>query len=1040
MQHALRKERNTNNRNRKKRYKHNQLIVNRSILIWIRRIIVLFLITISFYPPFLRGLFFDTEQLFTEAFVLSIYVLFWIYKYLLKDRRILTTPIDYVALGFVFVYFLSLFPAIDKYLAISEWLKYCMYFAIFHMVSEIVITFRAKAVLLWTMVATACSVSIIGLDALAGGKFVGVLNSLSSKIGLTQALGLKEMFFMLTAGNRISSTFQYPNALASYNMAVFFITVGLIITSRHFWTRAIGGCAGFVLFVTFFLTSSRGAYLMFPVAGLIFIMTLPKGDRLKGLFYSIIYLLTGAALSFKLLEVVVIGKGGYYGFWKYILIGVLVSSVLTIGMYYIVKFLERLGWKVYAVLVSILIITAVSGLIYALNTTLPVELSNMDAGSNNWKSVRRSVVLKPGHEYILTFNVEASMKDERPHAYAVNVQSLSVNDILFDRATYLGSLSGQATNGIKSEEISFKVPEDSKIIRLNFINYYQDTKAVFSDAVIQDASTGKIVKKVPLKYKYIPESLASRLDDIWATKSGIQRLVYYKDGWEIIKERPILGAGGGAWSLLYFMYQSYLYFSTQAHNYFLQLGVEAGIVGLLALLALILSFVLMYTLELKYTAENTRDKVLQSATFTSICALFMHSFIDFDFSLSAIFMLAWALLGIYNSRYLNIGSSKTKLDSLKSKLYRRLVSFAAKLENIRKVSFSPVIGMILTALILLLPVLFLTAKSYAKDSIIARYENDQVTSLKSIKAASLLNPFNVEYKIEWANVIINKGNVTQKELKEAYKLLTEAEKESKFDVRSHVDIGSLYLAIGDIEKGLEHFDIATKLKPLDPSVWEIRIDAYSSVINYFINNDALENAYKYMNGVQKILVEAKEANNKNLDPFIFSDLNIFEKIEEYKHIGATMDYKQDSNINGSVINSVIDRFIFINYPELDINSDGLPDQWVIGDPTTTKVYIDDGMMVVDSTKNGYGYITSRKLNLEAGKSYTIVVEITNPETIEKIEYNLTGVSQENGILEKSGSKFLANITVPSDFEPGNNVLRLWFPEKVIIGDIKIYRD
>ncbi|WP_161496584.1 O-antigen ligase family protein [Clostridium thermosuccinogenes] len=1011
-----------------------------SIAAKLKTIIILCLSLILFYPPFLRGLFFDTEQLFTEIFVLSVYLLFWIYKYLLKNRRILTTPIDYAALGFVFVYFLSLFPAIDKYLAISEWLKYCMYFAIFHMVSEIAITYRSKAVLLWTMAATACSVSIIGLDALAGGKFVGVLNSLSSKIGLTQALGLKEMFFMLTAGNRISSTFQYPNALASYNMAVFFITVGLIITSRHFWTRAIGGCAGFVLFVTFFLTSSRGAYLMFPVAGLIFIMTLPKGDRLKGLFYSIIYSLIGAALSFKLLEVVAIGKGNYYSFWKYILLGVLVSSVLTIGMYYIVKFLEKLSWKVYAVLVSILIITAVSGLIYALNTTLPVELSNMDAGSNNLKSVRRSVVLKPGHQYKLTFNVEASMKDEKPYAYYVNVQSLSVNDILFDRATYLGSLSGQATNGINSEEISFKVPEDSKIIRLNFINYHQDTKAVFSDAVIQDASSGKIVKKVPLKYKYIPESLASRLDDIWATKSGIQRLVYYKDGWEIIKDRPILGAGGGAWSLLYFMYQSYLYFSTQAHNYFLQLGVETGIVGLLALLVLILSIVFMYTLELKYTGENTGDKVLQSAAFTSICALFMHSFIDFDFSLAAVFMLAWALLGIYNSRYINTDSSKTKLDSLKNKLYRGLVTLAEKLENIKKVSFSPVIGTILTALILLLPVLFLTAKGYAKDSIIARYENDQVTALKSIKSASLLNPFNVEYKIEWANVIINKGNVTQKELKEAYKLLTEAEKKSKFDVRSHANIGSLYLAIGNIEKGLEHFDFATKLKPLDPSVWETRIDAYSSVINYFINNDALENAYKYMNGVQKILVEAKEANNKNLDPFIFSDLNIFEKIEEYKHISATMDYKQDSNINGSVINSVIDRFIFINYPELDINSDGLPDQWVIGDPTATKVYIEDGMMVVDSTKNGYGYITSRKLNLEAEKSYTIVVEITNPETIEKIEYNLTGVSQENGILEKSGSKFLANITVPSDFEPGNNVLRLWFPEKVIIGDIKIYRD
>jgi O-antigen ligase len=1011
-----------------------------SIAAKLRKVIMICLLLVTFYPPFLRGLFFEAEQLFTETLVFFIYIIFWIYKHLKRDKKLLSSPLDYTALGFVIVYFISLIPSIDKYLAISEWLKYCMYFAIFHMVSEIVITYRSKAILLWTIVAAACCVSIIGLDALAGGKLVDVLNRFFRSIGITQVLGLKEMFFELTTNNRISSTFQYPNTLASYNMAVFFITVGLIIISKQLWTKAIGGCASFVLFVTFFLTSSRGAYLMFPVAGIFFIMTLPKGDRIKGLFYSIIYLLTGAALSFKLLDVAAIGEGGYYDFWKYVLLGVLISSIFTIVMTYIVKFFKSLSWKVYVILVSILIIISISGLIFALNTTLPIELSNIDAEEDNWMWVQRSTVLKPGHEYKLTINVEASMKAEKPYAYSVYLHSLSFNDILFERTTYLGSLAGQATDGIESVELNFKVPNDSKIIKIYFANSYQGTKAVFYDAVIKDASSGKIVKKIPLKYKYIPESLASRLDGIWATKSGIERLVYYKDGWEIIKDRPILGAGGGAWSLLYFMYQSYLYFSTQAHNYFLQLGVEAGIVGLLALLALILSFVLMYTLELKHTAENTRDKVLQSVTFTSICALFMHSFIDFDFSLAAVFMLAWVLLGVYNSRYKNIGASKTKPDLLKSKLIKGMASFAGKLENIRIISFPPIFGIILTALILIFPVLFITANGYAKSSLIARYENDQVKALKSMKAASLLNPFNAEYKIELVNLIINKNNLTQKELQEAYKLIKEAEKESKFGAQSHANIGSFYLTTGNIVKGLEHYDNVIRLKPLDPSAWETRIDAYSSVIDYFINNDDLESAFKYMNYVQKILVEAKEVNSKNLNPFVFSNPRIFEKIEEYKHVSATMDYRQDSNINGAIINEVMDRFIFINYPELDINSDGVPDQWAIGDPAVTKVYMENGMMVVDNTKAGYGYISSRKLNLEAGRSYTIAVKIMNPGTIEKIEYNLTGVNQENGILEKSGNTLLANITVPSDFEPGNNALLLWLPEKVIIKDIIIYRD
>ncbi|MGI6423707.1 MAG: O-antigen ligase family protein [Tepidanaerobacteraceae bacterium] len=55
---------------------------------------------------------------------------------------------------------------------------------------------------------------------------------------------------------------------------------------------------------------------------------------------------------------------------------------------------------------------------------------------------------------------------------------------------------------------------------------------------------------------------------------------------KIIKEYPILGTGGGGWKAIYQAYQSYRYFTTEVHSFFLQLWVETGTVGLLALLAL----------------------------------------------------------------------------------------------------------------------------------------------------------------------------------------------------------------------------------------------------------------------------------------------------------------------------------------------------------------------------------------------------------------------------------------------------------------------
>jgi len=1026
----------------KKNFNNNNVLECISITSKLRIAIITCLLLAVFYPPFLRGLFFENEQLFTEIFVFIVYIAFWIYKLLRKDKKFLTTTLDYIALGFVVIYFISLFPAIDKYLAISEWLKYCMYFALFHMVSEIVITYKARVVVLWTVIVTSCFVSAIGLDALAGGKVVDALNNFFSTIGFTKVLGLKKMFFDLTIGNRISSTFQYPNTLASYLIAAFFVLVGLVIVGKSLWLKAAGGCAGFIVFTTFMLTSSRGAYVMFPLVGIIFLITLPKGNKLKALFYTIIYVSVGGLLSFRLLSIVSDNEHAYNKFWLVVAAGAAICALLTVIMTFIVRLLEKLNWKVYAISISTLVLLTVIALVYVFNVTQPVVLSNIDAQKDSWKSVFRSMVLKPGHEYKLVFNVEASMVEEKPYAYYVNVVSRSKEDILFDKTTQLASVTGQATQGVKTEEISFKVPEDSEIVRFNFINYYQGTEAIYYDAVITDASSGKMVKELVLSYKYIPDALITRLDDIQATKSGVQRLVYYKDGLNIIKDRPLFGAGGGAWSLLYFMYQSYLYFSTQAHNYFLQLGVETGIIGLLALLALLLVFIFMYIFEYICSGEccesdDHRAKVLQSAIFTAICALFMHSFMDFDFSLASVFMLVWMLLGLYNSHYKAINFNELKHSGHKNRLTIWAQYIVNKLVKVKKIAFSPIIGIILTITVGTFSVLFFTAKGYAKDSQLASFY-DAEEALEKMKIASILNPFSLDYKVDYANLLIKKKDLTQKEIIKALDIIKYAEKSNKYNAAIKAKIGSFYLATSYIDKGLQLFDEICILKPLDPTAWETRINAYSSVIEYYFNNNDLDKAYSYISRVKNIINQAKEINNENLNPFIFENIEVIEKIEEFRFIEMNMNYKNDVNITGEVLKDIMKGFVFLNYPELDINNDKIPDQWTLQDPTSTKVLVESGNMVVDNTKKGYGKIISRNLNLEAGKNYTIEVKVMNGETLEKIDYNLSGVSNASGALIKSGNTFVVDIAVPSNFTPGNNKLSLGIPGKTIITDIRIY--
>jgi len=78
----------------------------------------------------------------------------------------------------------------------------------------------------------------------------------------------------------------------------------------------------------------------------------------------------------------------------------------------------------------------------------------------------------------------------------------------------------------------------------------------------------------------IPTSIVDKIKSIsFKDRNFVERLVFYKDGLKIFLKSPIFGYGGGTWVSLYFMYQSYLYFTTQSHNYFLQVLLDTGLFG-----------------------------------------------------------------------------------------------------------------------------------------------------------------------------------------------------------------------------------------------------------------------------------------------------------------------------------------------------------------------------------------------------------------------------------------------------------------------------
>ena len=66
-----------------------------------------------FYTPFVRGLYFETEQRPAIIASLILFFIFILYKIIKKEYKILKTPIDIGVLALTVIYFIATFVAVS---------------------------------------------------------------------------------------------------------------------------------------------------------------------------------------------------------------------------------------------------------------------------------------------------------------------------------------------------------------------------------------------------------------------------------------------------------------------------------------------------------------------------------------------------------------------------------------------------------------------------------------------------------------------------------------------------------------------------------------------------------------------------------------------------------------------------------------------------------------------------------------------------------------------------------------------------------------
>lgn len=811
---AIKRNNVSKKQNLKKDNQNNTAIIN--------LIFYIFILALIIYPPFFRGLYFDKEMLPTIT-ATSIVFIIWAIVKAIKNEPVINSRLDYGALSIIGAYIISTFFAVDLRASIGEVLKYFDYIFIYLMVSSTVKDKKNIFILLNVLVLSSFGVALVGL-----GSAAGIIHYNGSWVG-----------------GRINSTFQYPNTTASFLMAFFFVNMALISYSDNRYLKVLYGIVAYTQFYAYIFTLSRGAWLMFPFLGLILMALMPRGKKIEPFIYFIGVLIASSLPIVKFNSVVNSSIPSKLLQWY--LLGAVISAFVIYLISYVVNAVNRINVKIgisIAVVASVFIISA--GFV-ALTSQVPLTLNHSANEADSDKRVTRFANVEPDRIYVLKYDVTSQNPDNKDWAYGILINSRNENDqptdikSFYDKETFTGE-----------KTIEFKTLKDSRRIAITFVNNFKNTSVTFKKAEIYPKNDPEVTQNIMLKYKYLPENIASRIQDIsLSSQSSSQRIQFYKDGLKIFKDYPIFGAGGGAWAALYFKYQSYLYWTTQTHNYFMQVLLDTGIVGIIAMVFMLVSLIsAMYRL---YRADlDDKERLLFAATAAAIISLYAHASMDFDLSLSAVSIALWVLIGLINS-----------MDITKY----------AKRPKFKKVYINYT-GAVMAFIIMFLSASMSTALSYsAKGDNFLKGQNLILAEQNYEKAVSY-DPWNAQYRIAYGQVLSVLGDQMKDGLR-IQKAMTEEQKAvdlEPFNSQLNAQLGAFYLAHGQIDKGLKYVLNAVNVQPYRPENYQQLADAYNKVGMFYLNKGDKSKAKEFLKKAVDVEKMFDETNSKSLEPKPMTDI------------------------------------------------------------------------------------------------------------------------------------------------------------------------
>jgi len=345
----------------------------------------------------------------------------------------------------------------------------------------------------------------------------------------------------------------------------------------------------------------------------------------------------------------------------------------------------------------------------------------------------------------------------------------------------------------------------------------------------------------------MPQRLTSIYEDEFSSLNP--RLLIWNTTLEMIKDKPFFGIGIGLFKMDYLVYQadflqqnpSYLKYgsrSEEAHNEYLQLAAELGIIGLGIFLYIIFIF---YRSALKFLKEKKEEKgeeeklILWGLLMGITCFLF-HSMFTFPFHVPALgsaFFIIFAFTFLYINNFFNL-ERQDQLEKKKNekKKNRGKKSKKKQSQGRRTEKFKVIyIYMALVLFLMIVAINFLVIKPYIADIVYfkgIKYYNgqDYQRALTNFEQAAKLDPYNgkILYALGTNYYNLNEYSKVEGILERAKSYVRD-----KYLFRN---LGLSYIKLGDYKKAEKELEYAIYLDPEFISAYLDLAYLYSDQQNY----------------------------------------------------------------------------------------------------------------------------------------------------------------------------------------------------------------